>query len=117
MTKYLIAMGVRLICIAMCFFVQGWWLAVFAVAAVVLPYFAVILANVGQETAGTVIRPGSIVPLRPRPGPGMRSDGADEDDTEHGRTEHDSTPHGESAARPSARDERSSHDGWMTESR
>ena len=65
MLKYCIAMGVRLICIAMCFFVQGWWLAIFAVAAVVLPYFAVILANVGNEPGGRVERPGSIVLVRP----------------------------------------------------
>lgn len=64
MVKYLIAMGVRLVCIAMCFVVQGWWLAVFAVAAIVLPYFAVILANVGNEPGGRVERPGSIVPVR-----------------------------------------------------
>jgi len=69
MTKYLIAMGVRLVCIALCFVVQGWWLAVFAIAAIVLPYFAVILANVGHQEAGTVVRPGSIVPVRPREQP------------------------------------------------
>lgn len=69
MAKYLIAMGVRLVCIAMCFVVQGWWLAVFAIAAIVLPYFAVILANVGHQEAGTVVRPGSIVPVRPRERP------------------------------------------------
>lgn len=65
MVKYLIAMGVRLVCIAMCFVVQGWWLAIFAIAAIVLPYFAVILANVGNESGGTVERPGSIVPVQP----------------------------------------------------
>ena len=69
MTRYLIAMGVRLVCIAMCFLVQGWWLAIFAIAAIVLPYFAVILANVGHQEAGTVVRPGSIVPVRPREQP------------------------------------------------
>lgn len=69
MTKYLIAMGVRLVCIAMCFLVQGWWLAVFALGAIVLPYFAVVLANVGYKEAGTVVRPGSMVPVRPREQP------------------------------------------------
>lgn len=64
MAKYLIAMGVRLVCIAMCFVVSGWWLAVFAVAAVVLPYFAVVLANVGHKEEGAVLRPGSIVPVQ-----------------------------------------------------
>lgn len=64
MHRYLIAMSIRLVCIGLCFFVQGWWLAVFALAAVVLPYFAVVLANTGNETAGAVERPGSIVPVR-----------------------------------------------------
>lgn len=64
MVKYLIAMGVRIVCIALCFVVQGWWLFVFAIAAIVLPYFAVILANVGNEPGGRVERPGSIVPVR-----------------------------------------------------
>ncbi|MFP7833340.1 DUF3099 domain-containing protein [Marisediminicola sp. LYQ134] len=73
MRNYLIAMGIRLICIALCFVVTGWWLAVVAVGAIVLPYFAVVLANVGGEQAGTVERPGSIVPVArpvpPAPGP------------------------------------------------
>ncbi|WP_165064693.1 DUF3099 domain-containing protein [Marisediminicola senii] len=69
MIKYLIAMAVRLVCIAMCFFVTGWWLAVFAIAAIVLPYFAVILANVGHQVEGQVERPGSIVPLQQRERP------------------------------------------------
>lgn len=72
MTKYLIAMGVRLVCIGLCFVVQGWWLAVFAIGAIVLPYFAVVLANVGYKEAGTVLRPGSIEPVRPR---GQPADG------------------------------------------
>jgi len=69
MAKYLIAMGVRLVCIAMCFVVSGWWLAVFALAAVVLPYFAVVLANVGYKEEGVVLRPGSIVPVAQREQP------------------------------------------------
>jgi len=67
MTKYLIAMSIRVVCIILCFFVQGWWLAVFAVGAIVLPYLAVVLANVGGEPAGNVLRPGSIVPVNQQP--------------------------------------------------
>ena len=62
MAKYLIAMAIRVVCIAMCFFVSGWWLAFFALGAIVLPYFAVILANVGYKEGAEVLRPGSIVP-------------------------------------------------------
>jgi len=57
MTHYLIAMVIRVICIVLCLFVQGWWL--------ILPIIgAVVLANVGRgsETAA-VERPGAIVPV------------------------------------------------------
>lgn len=64
MVKYCIAMGVRLVCIALCFIVHGWWLAVFAIGAIVLPYFAVVLANVGHQPAGSVVRPGGLVRVR-----------------------------------------------------
>ena len=67
MVKYLIAMSIRVVCILLCFFVQGWWLAVFAVGAIVLPYLAVVLANVGNEPGGTVLRPGAVVPVRQTP--------------------------------------------------
>ncbi|HEV7955874.1 MAG: hypothetical protein JWL94_1675 [Microbacteriaceae bacterium] len=67
MTRYLITMGIRLICIVLCFVVQGWWVAVFAVGAIVLPYLAVVLANVGHDREATVLRPGSIVRVVPPP--------------------------------------------------
>ena len=68
MVKYVLAMSLRVFCILMCFFVQGWWLLVFAIGAIVLPYLAVVLANVGGETGGQVLRPGGLEPLaRQRP--------------------------------------------------
>ena len=67
MVKYLVTMGIRLVCIALCFVTQGWWQAVFIVGAIVLPYLAVIAANVGYQAASEVLRPGAIVPVgRPR---------------------------------------------------
>lgn len=44
--KYSITMSIRVLCIVMMLFVQGWWLVVFGLGAVVLPYFAMLLANV-----------------------------------------------------------------------
>jgi len=44
--KYSITMSIRVVCILMMLFVQGWWLLVFGIGAVVLPYFAVLIANV-----------------------------------------------------------------------
>jgi len=69
MKRYFIAMSIRVACILLCFFVHGWWLAVFAVGAIVLPYLAVVFANVGSSSAGTVQRPGSIVLATPREAP------------------------------------------------
>ena len=62
MIKYTIAMSIRVLCIFAMLFAQGWWLAVCAAGAIFLPYFAVVLANVGSPTRNTtVLRPGSIV--------------------------------------------------------
>ncbi|WP_067876341.1 DUF3099 domain-containing protein [Agromyces aureus] len=64
MIRYSIAMAIRLLCIFAMLFVQGWWLAVCAVGAIVLPYIAVVLANVsGPGLGGAVERPGTIVPV------------------------------------------------------
>jgi len=64
MTHYLIAMVIRVICIILCLFVQGWWLILPIIGAVALPYIAVVLANVGRGSeAALVERPGAIVPV------------------------------------------------------
>ena len=56
MVKYSIAMGIRMVCIVLVFvFPAIWW--VFGIGAVVLPYIAVVVANVGSA--------GSSVPARP----------------------------------------------------
>ncbi|MFM1953487.1 MAG: hypothetical protein RL187_696 [Actinomycetota bacterium] len=62
MVKYSVAMGVRLVCIAACFFVEGWWLLLPAAGAVFLPYFAVVVANSVAKKAGsrTPLRPGTL---------------------------------------------------------
>ncbi|MDI2098150.1 DUF3099 domain-containing protein [Ruicaihuangia caeni] len=61
MLKYGIAMGVRLACVIACFFTPGWWILVPAVGAVVLPYVAVVIANVQRTAPGAVERPGGLV--------------------------------------------------------
>jgi len=43
--RYSIAMGIRMVCIVMMLFVQGWLLLVCAIGAIFLPYFAVVLTN------------------------------------------------------------------------
>jgi predicted tellurium resistance membrane protein TerC len=65
MIKYSIAMGIRMVCIVLMLFVQGWWLLVCAIGAIALPYFAVVFANVqGGAAASTVVRPGAVQVFR-----------------------------------------------------
>lgn len=66
MIKYSIMMGIRVVCIFALLFAQGWWILVFAAGAVFLPYFAVVVANVGTSRRGDeVLRPGGLVPVQP----------------------------------------------------
>ncbi|MFT4029101.1 MAG: DUF3099 domain-containing protein [Protaetiibacter sp.] len=66
MLKYSIAMGIRVVCIALCLVVPGWWLLIPAAGAVFLPYFAVVIANnAGGGGRGAVQRPGAMVPRDP----------------------------------------------------
>lgn len=67
MNNYLIAMAIRIGCILMCFVVHGWWAIIFVVGAVVIPYFAVVLANVSSGQSTEVRRPGAIVQLPQTP--------------------------------------------------
>lgn len=72
MTRYLITMSIRVVCIVLCLFVSGWWLLLPILGAVILPYVAVVLANVGSRPeGGAVERPGALVhvPTRPAQGP------------------------------------------------
>jgi hypothetical protein len=65
--KYSIAMGIRTLCFFSLLFVHGWWMVVAVVGAMVLPYFAVVIANVHSRPAAAtpVPRPGAIAPLPP----------------------------------------------------
>lgn len=51
-TKYLVMMAIRIVCFALMVLVTpyGWYTWVFALGAVFLPYIAVVIANVGQDT-------------------------------------------------------------------
>lgn len=65
MIQYGIAMGIRVLCVIACFFVHGWWLLLPLAGAILLPYVAVVIANVGSRPGGTVERPGSVVRVVP----------------------------------------------------
>jgi hypothetical protein len=84
--RYLVQMGIRVLCFLLAVFllgrVPGWVTGILLVAAVVLPYVAVILANAGRERrdeedfAPEIRALGASSPHRPlAPGvPGARED-------------------------------------------
>jgi hypothetical protein len=49
MKKYLISQVIRVACIILAVFVQGWAMWIFFAGAIFLPYFAVVLANAKGE--------------------------------------------------------------------
>jgi hypothetical protein len=51
MLKYTAAMLIRVVCIVLAMVIQGWLMWVFFLAAIFLPYFAVVLANVPGQTS------------------------------------------------------------------
>jgi hypothetical protein len=66
MIKYSVAMGIRVLCIFALLFIPGWWKVIPAIGAVFLPYFAVVIANVGSDPRqADVQRPGNILPMPP----------------------------------------------------
>lgn len=67
MRKYTITMSVRTLCLIALVVVPDWWRYVFGVGAVVLPYIAVVLANVGSSGAAEPVRPGAAPPLAVEP--------------------------------------------------
>lgn len=70
MLKYAVTMGIRLVCIIACFFTPGWWLLLPAIGAVVLPYVAVVVANVSNTRGASVERPEQGAVVRYDPGTG-----------------------------------------------
>lgn len=64
-TTYLVMMGIRIACLLAMILVTpyGWYSWLFAVGAVALPYIAVVIANVGQDTkAVEAERPDRMLP-------------------------------------------------------
>lgn len=60
LVKYTVAMSIRMVCIVLGVFTQGWLMWVFFALAIFLPYFAVVIANEQGSTKRvntTVIAP------------------------------------------------------------
>jgi ABC-type multidrug transport system fused ATPase/permease subunit len=65
MIKYSVAMALRMVCIIAMLFVTGWWLVLCVAGAILLPYFAVVIANVsGPPKRRSVEAPSSIIRVR-----------------------------------------------------
>jgi hypothetical protein len=54
--QYLIAMGLRLVCLFLCFVTPGWWILLPVTGVVVLPLVAVGLANVVNSNKSKFLR-------------------------------------------------------------
>lgn len=61
MRVYFITMTTRLVCVASLFFVRGWWVLLVGIAVVLLPHFAVLIAN--QQASGNAPPPEAPAPL------------------------------------------------------
>ena len=67
MLKYTIAMTIRTLCLIGLVIVPNWTRFVFAAGAVILPYVAVIVANVGSRGASDPVSPGAPAQLALEP--------------------------------------------------
>lgn len=57
MLRYSVAMTIRVICIFACLVTPGWWMIIPAIGAIVLPYIAVVVANISVRPSGTMESP------------------------------------------------------------
>jgi hypothetical protein len=79
--RYLLTMGIRVLCGALALFTEGWVRWTFVALAVILPYVAVVMANAVGPRFGDDVAPVDHVP--PAALPEARAE--DEDRTIHGR--------------------------------
>jgi hypothetical protein len=57
MIKYSVAMGIRMACIPFIFILPGYWRIIPALGVMILPYIAVVIANVGSPGASEAVQP------------------------------------------------------------
>jgi hypothetical protein len=78
--RYLLTMGIRVVCGALALFTEGWLRWTFVTLAVVLPYIAVVMANAVGPRSGE-----AVAPVEHQP-PAALPEAPDESDrTIHGR--------------------------------
>ena len=79
--RYLLTMGIRVLCGALALVTEGWMRWSFVALAVVLPYIAVVMANAVGPRSGQAVTP--VDHAAPAALPEARAE--DEDRTIHGR--------------------------------
>ena len=79
--RYLLTMGIRVLCGALALVTEGWMRWTFVALAVVLPYIAVVMANAVGPRSGQAVAP--VDHVAPAALPEARAE--DEDRTIHGR--------------------------------
>ena len=62
MLKYTLAMSIRVVCIVLAMFVQGWLMWVCFAGAILLPYFAVVIANAAGSQHKSDSLPKAVAP-------------------------------------------------------
>ncbi|MDO9063496.1 MAG: DUF3099 domain-containing protein [Microbacterium sp.] len=55
MVRYIVAQAIRLACFIGALFASGWWQFILVIAAVLLPYIAVVLANASSRLPGAPV--------------------------------------------------------------
>ncbi len=82
--RYLLTMGIRVVCGALALVTEGWLRWTFVTFAVVLPYIAVVMANAVGPRSGTDVAPVEHAPpaALPEGRPGLATE--DDDRTIHG---------------------------------
>jgi hypothetical protein len=77
-SRYLIMMGIRIACFILMVVITpyGWYTWVFGAAAIVLPYIAVVLANVSSDVERTdAVNPERALPATPSVRPSSAAEG------------------------------------------
>lgn len=76
MIRYLVAMAIRVVCLVVGVYVQGWLMWVCFAGAILLPYFAVVLANdQGSSSSRGDDMPISVTPLAIRAAEPQKDEG------------------------------------------
>lgn len=78
MRVYFIAMSLRVACVASLFFVRGWWVVLVAIGTIILPYYAVMIANAVRNDQG--VSPEAPAPKALGPAPSDAADDAERSD-------------------------------------